>query len=74
LKFVGHEVEGAIVETLSETFTEVWLVAFNVTEDALKLQLLSDGKPEHMEGARLIVPVNPLCAINVSMVDPEPPG
>ena len=44
------------------------------TVDGLKLQLLSDGKFEHMEDERVAEPVRPFCAVKVSMVDPDWPG
>jgi hypothetical protein len=50
------------------------VVELSVTDDGEKLQLLSDGRPEHAEGVRLIVPLKPFMAVNVSVVEPLLPG
>ena len=50
------------------------VVPLRVTEAGEKLQLLSDGNPVQEVGAKLSVPVNPFMAVNVSVVEPEPPG
>jgi ABC-type sulfate transport system permease subunit len=41
----------------------------------LMLQLVSNGKPEHV-GATVTLPLllNPFCAVNVRVVDPDCPG
>jgi len=45
-----------------------------VTLPGLKLQLLLDGKFEHIDGESVAEPVNPFCAANVRVVDPDCPG
>lgn len=55
-------------------FIAVAEVPPKVTEEAEKLQPLSEGRPEHKEGERLIVPVKPLRAVKVSTVEPVLPG
>ena len=44
--------------------------------DGLKLQLLSEGSPVHIDGVSVTLPLllNPFCAVNVSVVDPDWPG
>jgi hypothetical protein len=46
----------------------------NSTLAALKLQALSNGKPEQIDGESVPKPVNPFCAANVRVVDPDFPG
>ena len=64
---------GAVVATVRVTSTVV-VEEVKLTVDGLKLQLLSDGKLEHIEGVRAAEPVKPFCAVNVSVVDPDCPG
>lgn len=45
-----------------------------VTDGAEKLHEDSLGSPEHSEGERLMVPLNPFCVVNVTTVDPADPG
>lgn len=45
-----------------------------VTEEAEKVQPLSDARPEQSEGERLMVPVKPFRAVKVSTAVPELPG
>jgi hypothetical protein len=45
-----------------------------VTLAGLKLQLLFDGKFEHIDGESVAEPVKPFCAMNVRIVDPDCPG
>jgi hypothetical protein len=73
LNIRGRATDGAVVR-IAKVLVAVVVVALRVIELGLKLQLLSDGKPEHRDGVRLMVPANALCAVNVSTVDPEPPG
>lgn len=47
---------------------------FRVTVAGLKLQLLSGGKFEHIDGESVAEPVNPPCPLNVSIVEPDCPG
>lgn len=69
----GKADDGAVV-VIVNVLVAVVVVALRITELAPKLQALSDGKPEHMGGERLIVPANPFVPVNVSTVEPEPPG
>ena len=50
------------------------VVLLSATEDALKLQVVSDGIPAHSAGESGIVPLKPFMPVNVSVVDPVPPG
>jgi len=45
-----------------------------VTLPGLKLQLLFAGRFEHIDGESVAEPVNPFCAANVRVVDPDCPG
>jgi len=65
---------GAVVETSRVTVAEVWPVGFNVTEEALKLHVLSSGKPVHNDDDSGIVPLYPFNPVIVSTVDPVEPG
>jgi hypothetical protein len=73
LSVCGRAADGAVVRT-AKVLVAVVVVALRVIMLGLKLQLLSDGKPEHTDAVRLIVPVNPLRAVNERVVDPELPG
>src|SRR5215470_9902111 len=64
---------GAVVETVRVTSTVV-VEDVKLTVEGLKLQLLCGGRLEHIEGDRAAEPVNPLWAVNVSVVDPDCPG
>ena len=44
------------------------------TVPGLKLQLLSGGKLEHIVAESVAEPVNPFCAVNVNVADPDCPG
>jgi hypothetical protein len=57
LNTVGDALEGAVVEIVSVTLGDVPPVALIVMEEALKLQLLSYGKPEQSAEERGIVPL-----------------
>lgn len=46
----------------------------NVTLAGLKLQVLCGGRFEHADGDNVVDPVNPACAVNVKVVDPDCPG
>jgi hypothetical protein len=50
------------------------VVPLRAREAGEKLQLLSEGKPEHAAGDRLNVPLKPFIAVNVSVVEPLLPG
>jgi ribosomal protein L24 len=64
---------GAVVVNVRVTGTVV-VEGVNVTVVGLKAQLLSGGRFEHMDGERVVEPVKPLDAVNVSVVDPDCPG
>ena len=40
----------------------------------LKLQVVSEGRFEHIDGESVAEPVKPFCAVNVRVVDPDWPG
>lgn len=44
------------------------------TRVGLKLQLLIGGRFEHIDDISVAVPVNPVCAVKVSVVAPDCPG
>ena len=50
------------------------IALLRTTEDALKLHVVSDGIPAHSAGESGMVPLNPSMAVNVSVVEPVPPG
>lgn len=77
LKMPGPTADGAVVSMVRLAEVEVtggFAPELSVTEDTEKLQVDSLGSPEQSEGARLIVPLNPFCVENVSIVDPAAPG
>lgn len=50
------------------------VVLLRTAEDALKLQLVSDGIPVHSAGESGMVPLYPFTPVNVIIVDPFAPG
>ena len=64
---------GAVVVMVSVTGT---LVAEEVsaTEPGLNVQLLSEGRLEHIVAESVAEPVKPFWAVNVNVVDPDLPG
>ena len=50
------------------------IVLLSATEAALKLQVVSDGMAEHNDAESGMVPLKPFIPINVSVVEPVPPG
>jgi hypothetical protein len=50
------------------------IVLLSATEAALKLQVVSNGMAEHNDAESAMVPLKPFIAVNVSIVEPLPPG
>jgi hypothetical protein len=42
-----------------------------LTLAGLKVQLLFDGRFEHIDGVSVVEPVKPACAVKVRVVDPD---
>lgn len=71
----AHEARAlaAVVVTMRVTGTLV-MDDVKLKAEGLKLQALSAGRPEHVEGESVAEPVRPFFAVNVRIVDPDSPG
>jgi hypothetical protein len=69
----GTRVLGAVVAIVRVTGTVV-VEDVRLTIEGLKLQVLPNGKLEHIDGDSAAEPVKPFCPANVSVVDPDCPG
>jgi hypothetical protein len=63
---------GAVVLMVKVTGTFM-VEELSVTVEVLKVQVLLGGKFEHNEDESAAEPVNPFCAVNMRIVDPDCP-
>jgi hypothetical protein len=66
----GKTALAAVVLIVSTTGT----AGPKLTRAGLKLQLVNGGRVEHIDETSAVVPVNPVCGVNVSTVSPDTPG